>query len=156
MHDKTLGTALACTVLPFALACSRAAGTTAASVTPAAAPASIQIESGQVAGVEGADRSIAVFKGIPYAAPPVGGPRWRPPQPPVPWSGVRSASTFSKSCTQELRRSLLPWTEEFMLGNDVSEDCLALNVWVPARAVGAAAAALPVYVYLHGGAFTSG
>jgi len=156
MHEKALGTSLACTYLPLALACSSAAGAGASSVKPAVPPASIQIESGQVAGVDGADHSIAVFKGIPYAAPPVGELRWRPPQPPLAWSGVRLASTFSKSCTQELRRSLLPWTEEFMLGNDVSEDCLALNVWVPARAVGDTKAALPVYVYLHGGAFTSG
>jgi para-nitrobenzyl esterase len=158
MQEKARGTSLACTYLPLALACSSATGTGsgAASVSSAAPPASIQIESGQVAGVAGNEPSIAVFKGIPYAAPPVGELRWRPPQPPVAWSGVRLASTFSKSCTQELRRSFLPWTEEFMLRNDVSEDCLALNVWAPARAVGDAKAALPVYVYLHGGAFTSG
>ena len=159
MHEKARGTWLACTYLPLALACSSATGAArsgAGSLTPAAPPASIQIESGQVAGVPGREPSIAVFKGIPYAAPPVGELRWRPPQPAPAWSGVRVASSFSKSCTQELRRSLLPWTEEFMLGNDVSEDCLALNIWAPARAVGDAKAALPVYVYLHGGAFTSG
>jgi para-nitrobenzyl esterase len=156
MHEKGLGTSLACTYLPLALACSGAAGSSVKAAAPAPAAAAIQVESGQLAGVVGSDPAIAVFKGIPYAAPPVGELRWRPPRAPLRWSGVRSASTFSKSCTQELRRSLLPWTEEFMLGNDVSEDCLALNVWAPAGAVGDANAALPVYVYLHGGAFTSG
>jgi len=57
---------------------------------------------------------------------------------------------------QELRRSLLPWTEEFMLRNEVSEDCLALNIWAPAAALRRGGAALPVLVYLHGGAFNSG
>jgi para-nitrobenzyl esterase len=114
------------------------------------------VESGQLSGVAGEDHTITVFKGIPYAAPPVGDLRWRPPQAPPAWAGVRSASSFSKSCMQELRRSLLPWTEEFMLRNDVSEDCLALNLWVPAQAIGAPGARLPVLVFLHGGAFSSG
>jgi para-nitrobenzyl esterase len=125
----------------------------------------VSVESGQLSGVAGRDPEVVVFKGIPFAAPPIGELRWRPPQPPAAWSGVRSARSFSKSCVQQLRRSLLPWTEEYMLRNDVDEDCLALNVWAPAgsarpvtaRAGGAQpGSALPVFVYIHGGAFNSG
>jgi para-nitrobenzyl esterase len=121
----------------------------------ALAPLTVAVESGLVQGVAGKDGSIAVFRGIPYAAPPTGALRWRPPERPAPWSGVRSAATFSKSCVQELRRSLLPWTEEFMLRNDVDEDCLALNVWRP-QAPSQAQPPLPVLVYLYGGGFNSG
>ncbi len=113
----------------------------------------VTVRSGVVAGVAGRDATITVFKGIPYAAPPVGALRWRPPQPPVAWKGTRQADTYCASCMQELRRSFLPWTEEFMLRNDVSEDCLALNIWTPARR---ADAKLPVYVFIHGGAYFSG
>jgi para-nitrobenzyl esterase len=142
-------------LLPLASACS---AVTAPSAMPAlpGPTSSVQIESGAIEGVPGEAPGVLVFKGIPYAAPPVGPLRWRPPQPPRAWSGVRSGATFSKSCVQELRRSLLPWTEEYMLRNDVDEDCLALNIWVPASAVGNPRERLPVFVYLHGGAFSSG
>ncbi|MEO8177221.1 MAG: carboxylesterase family protein [Deltaproteobacteria bacterium] len=160
-HKESLVSSLARTCLPLAVACS------GASPVPPGAPAAarpeglvaslaVTVESGQLSGGSGEDRAIAVFKGIPYAAPPVGDLRWRPPQPPPAWAGVRAATTFGKSCMQELRRSFLPWTEEFMLRNDVSEDCLTLNLWVPAMAPGNPGAQLPVLVYVHGGAFNSG
>ncbi|MEK7833060.1 MAG: carboxylesterase family protein, partial [Acidobacteriota bacterium] len=96
---------------------------------------------------------IRVFKGIPYAAPPVGDLRWRPPQPPKQWSGVRQADKFSDSCVQVLTRSRNPWTKEFMVQNNVSEDCLCLNVWTGAKN---ANEKRPVFVWIHGGAFSEG
>ncbi len=152
--------ALACTATPSS-APPPAAATAAqppaeVSRPPAIAQPEVTVESGRLQGVAGKDASIAVFRGVPYAAPPTGERRWRPPEPPAPWAGVRSAATFSKSCVQELQRSLLPWTEEFMFRNDVDEDCLALNVWLPASALSKAGPPLPVLVYVHGGAFSSG
>jgi para-nitrobenzyl esterase len=94
---------------------------------------------------------VVSFKGIPYAAPPVGALRWRPPQPMAPWTGVRQAAEFGANCMQgrfgppQARASQAPpsW-----------EDCLFLNVWRPANA--AAGARLPVMVWIHGGGFTGG
>jgi para-nitrobenzyl esterase len=101
----------------------------------------------------GRDPKISIFRGIPFAAPPVGPLRWRPPQRAQPWSEVRSLTEFGAHCQQALQRRLLPWTEEYMPQNRVSEDCLSLNVWT-AHAGGGARA--PVLVYIHGGAYTGG
>jgi para-nitrobenzyl esterase len=148
---------LAKTCLPLALACSTGTlAPPAPQVAAATAPPTVTVESGLLSGVAGDDPSVVVFKGVPYAAPPVGELRWRPPAPAQAWTGVRLASTFGSSCMQELRRSLLPWTEEYMLRNLVAEDCLALNIWAPAAAFGSERSALPVYVFIHGGAFSSG
>ena len=117
----------------------------------------VRVEGGLVAGTPGVqDRSISVFKGIPFAAPPVGELRWRAPQPVAAWQGVRKADRFSDSCVQTLTRGHAgfgPWTWEFLTQNDVSEDCLYLNVWTPAKS---AQEKRPVYMYIYGGAFTSG
>lgn len=96
---------------------------------------------------------IRVFKGIPYAAPPVGDLRWKPPQPAKSWAGVRKAGKFSDSCMQALTRSRNPWTKEFMVQNEASEDCLGLNVWTGAKS---ASEKRPVLVWIHGGAFYEG
>ncbi len=96
---------------------------------------------------------VRVFKGIPYAAPPVGDLRWKPPQPAKTWTGVRKADKFSDSCMQALSRSHNPWTKEFMVQNEASEDCLGLNVWTAAKA---ASEKRPVLVWIHGGAFYEG
>jgi len=79
--------------------------------------------------------------------------RWRPPEPALPWQGVRRAAAFSQNCQQAVRHRQLPWTEEYMPRNGVGEDCLALNVWTGARD---GSERLPVLVYIHGGAYTGG
>src|SRR5689334_4614032 len=113
----------------------------------------IQLETGLISGVSTGVPGVSVFKGIPYAAPPVGDLRWRPPQPPVKWGGVRKADKFSDSCVQSLARSRNPWTAEFMVQNQASEDCLCLNVWTAAKS---ASERRPVFVWIHGGAFNEG
>ncbi|MBO0862942.1 MAG: carboxylesterase family protein [Chloracidobacterium sp.] len=113
----------------------------------------VRVESGLLEGVTGSVPGLRVFKGIPYAAPPVGELRWRPPQPPAKWEGVRKADKFSDSCMQNLSRSHNPWTAEFMPQNQASEDCLCLNVWTSANSSNERR---PVFVWIHGGAFTEG
>lgn len=112
-----------------------------------------RVEGGQLEGVPSSVPGVRVFKGIPYAAAPVGDLRWRPPQPPATWDGVRRADRFSDSCVQNLARSRNPWTAEFMAQNGASEDCLCLNVWTATKT---ADERRPVFVWIHGGAFTEG
>jgi len=113
----------------------------------------VQVQTGLVKGVANESETVVVFKGIPYAAPPLGTLRWREPQPPLSWEGVRDASKFCASCIQNKAISRLPWTEEFMVQNEICEDCLFLNIWTPADN---ADANLPVFVYIHGGGFSEG
>jgi para-nitrobenzyl esterase len=103
----------------------------------------VTVESGELAGI--LEHKMRVFKGIPYAAPPVGPLRWRPPQPPNQWKGVRDASRFCAPCVQPLTPGL---NDELVPG---SEDCLTLNVFAPSSA-----AKLPVMVWIHGGAHVTG
>ncbi len=102
----------------------------------------VQTSAGAIAGAGG---DIVAFKGIPYAAPPVGPLRWKPPQPPVPWSGVRDATHFGADCMQT------PYV--ISTGQKTSEDCLTLSVWIPAHARNAHR---PVMVFIYGGAFIGG
>lgn len=102
---------------------------------------------GEVSGV--AERGITRFMGIPYAAPPVGALRWRAPQKPASWQGVRVCSRPGPCCPQkpgQVNNMTLDQHEK-------SEDCLYLNVWTPAQSTHDA---LPVLVYIHGGAFLGG
>jgi para-nitrobenzyl esterase len=97
-------------------------------------PARSQIETAQVTGgeIRGVVKDgVASFKGVPFAAPPIGELRWKPPQPVKPWSGVRKADTFGPAPMQNRAAS-------FLMGgwSPVSEDCLYLNVWTPARQAG--------------------
>ncbi len=111
----------------------------------------IRISTGKLSG--SSDKSgVTAYLGVPFAKPPVGELRWRPPQPPVSWDGVRKADRFGASCIQPPVRSFLPWTEEFMSQNEVSEDCLFLNIWTTAKPNTKQA----VMVFLHGGGFTGG
>ncbi|MEW2403920.1 carboxylesterase family protein [Streptomyces sp. NPDC046862] len=97
------------------------------------------------------EHGIAVFRGIPYAAPPVGPHRFRPPVPPEPWEGVRDAGVFGPTPPKP------PYSEAFarLLSDPVvpGDDCLNLNVWTPEPGRGAR---LPVMVWIHGGALTRG
>lgn len=90
---------------------------------------------------------VLAFRGLPYAAPPVGDLRFRPPQPPVPWKGVRSALDMGPACPQLIDADPTENNEAVM-----SEDCLSLNVWTP-RTGGAKR---PVMFWIHGGAFVVG
>src|SRR6188472_4559016 len=105
--------------------------------TTAAAQLSIvQTTSGPVRGTSSGADNVVVFRGLPYAAPPIGPRRWRPPVPPVPWSAVRDATEFGPQCPQP--RNFAPagrggsgGVPDAPLAS--SEDCLTLNVWTPAR-----------------------
>jgi para-nitrobenzyl esterase len=113
----------------------------------------VKVTGGQVSGTPGRDASILVFKGIPFAAPPVGNLRWHAPQLLIPWNGVRKAEQFPPSCMQSIVEARGQWTYEFMTHTEVSEDCLYLNVWTPAKSAGEK---LPVFVYIYGGGFNEG
>jgi para-nitrobenzyl esterase len=109
----------------------------------AATPAPVHIQNGWVQGTT--RDGLTVYKGIPFAAPPVGPLRWEPPQPVANWSGTLRADHFSATCMQTIE----PWMGPL----HTSEDCLYLNVWTPAKS---AHAGLPVMVWIYGGGFTSG
>jgi para-nitrobenzyl esterase len=110
----------------------------------------IQVDSGALQGV--VEDGIEIYRGIPYAQPPVGSLRWRPPQPVEPWTGVRDSANFGHACPQ--RRGLYPeWVDKHLdtVGDD--EDCLTLNIWTP---VERGEKPLPVMFYIHGGNFQYG
>ena len=91
---------------------------------------------------------VASWKGIPYAAPPVGDLRWRAPRPAPPWTGVKQATAYAHDCMQ------LPFPSDAApLGTPPAEDCLYLNVWAPEKP---ASAKLPVMVWIYGGGFVNG
>jgi para-nitrobenzyl esterase len=100
---------------------------------------------GQLAGGALSDGS-ALFQDIPYAQPPVGSLRWRDPQPPTHWSGVRDATKAPPACMQG------DWKWNHQAAKDGSEDCLYLNIATPSWPV---AGKLPVMVWIHGGAITT-
>ena len=115
----------------------------------------VRVEGGKVKGVETTLEGVYVYKGIPYAAAPVGELRWKAPQPVTPWKGVKLADTFGAPSLQE-KHQPGGYTSEFFFEGDpeFSEDCLYLNVWT--KAPGEEDRKLPVALWIHGGAYTSG
>src|SRR5487761_2336260 len=104
-------------------------------------------DSGKLQGVT--QGPVESFKGVPFAAPPVGELRWRAPQPVLPWTDVRQASAYSADCMQ------VPFPSDAApLGTKPAEDCLYLNVWRPAGTK--ADAKLPVMFWIYGGGFVNG
>ncbi|CAI6077327.1 carboxylesterase/lipase family protein [Cohnella sp. JJ-181] len=117
----------------------------------------VNVENGAVQGLPAADPRIASFKGIPFAAPPVGDNRWRAPQPAQDWEGVRQAYAFAPvpmQVRQEIDENNI-YTREWAVEPDIamSEDCLYLNVWTPAKH---ADEKLPVFVWYFGGGLQVG
>jgi para-nitrobenzyl esterase len=110
----------------------------------------VRVESGLLSGDVSRDSAVRSFKGVPYAKPPVGSLRWRAPQPPDPWDGVRSAKQFGPRCLQPSR---LPTSIQYFGPEAEGEDCLYLNVWTAARS---SDEQRPVMVWIHGGAYYLG
>ena len=151
----------------------------ASSTVLAAIPDPVKLDTGSVSGISGTTNDVRVFKGIPFAAPPVGQLRWRPPQLPARWDGVRKADQFGARCmqggggggarggarggaAQTSAPAQAPTAAQTPAPAQapaapalppVSEDCLYLNVWTSAKA---ASDRLPVIVFVYGGGFTSG
>lgn len=99
----------------------------------------VSVTGGQISGSDNGE--VRTWFGVPFAAPPVGSLRWRPPQPVVPWQGVMETTAFSPAC-----RQTVTW-----ISNPQSEDCLYLNIWAPEKAE-----KLPVIVWIHGGGYFGG
>jgi para-nitrobenzyl esterase len=110
---------------------------------------------GLVSGIPGKLPGVVAFKGIPFGAPPTGDLRWKPPQPVTPWTGIRPGDKFGAACIQPRAPQRQPNNRAVDLPDSppMSEDCLYLNVWTPAKA---ANAKLPVMVWIYGGAYTEG
>ncbi|MGG1945265.1 carboxylesterase family protein [Trinickia sp. NRRL B-1857] len=133
-----------------ALLCSTGASAVPANAARAALAPQIKLTDGIVEGLQmrGQKKDVRVFRGIPYAAPPVGEYRFREPQPVARWAGVRQARQFGPRCMQPV-----PADKSNARAKEMNEDCLYLNVWAPTQA---ADKKLPVLVYFHGGGFTAG
>jgi para-nitrobenzyl esterase len=134
--------------LAFGIVCALLCANASVAAEANPAPASLTIAQGALLGTH--EDEIAVFKDIPFAAPPIGPLRWRPPQPAASWTGARAADKFGPVCPQATmtvaKRMTRPRLPE-------SEDCLTLNVWTPKARAGAR---LPVMVWIYGGAFVEG
>ena len=117
----------------------------------------LQVNGGKIQGIPSQKADVTVFKGIPYAAPPVDGLRWQAPQPVEPWEGVKTCDSFGPICPQPGNKPGTFYGDEFYWAGtpEESEDCLYLNVWAPSKTLGKKAK-LPVAMWIHGGAYMNG
>lgn len=115
---------------------------------PVGAADRVHVTGGTIEGLGAQASGVREFRGIPYAAPPIGPLRWRAPQPVQPWSGVRAATAFAPRCMQPAL-----FSDMVFRSPGISEDCLYLNVWTPAKRAGEK---LPVLVYFYGGGYLAG
>ena len=146
LRRSVLATPLFCLFsAAFALSSAAFARPTAA---VAATSQTVKTDKGVVEGEPTADNKVMSFKGVPYAAPPVGKLRWAAPVPAEPWTGVRSARDFGYHCVQSVIYNDMAFHDP-----GPSEDCLTLNVWTP---VGAKPGTLPVMVWIYGGGYSGG
>ena len=113
-----------------------------------------EIVNGKIQGTTNTDKTVRIFKGIPFAAPPVGELRWKAPQPVQNWQGIKQCTRFSASPIQNKPEPFNCWTEEFIAQPEpLSEDCLYLNVWTAAKSKGEKQA---VFLWIYGGGLSSG
>jgi para-nitrobenzyl esterase len=126
---------------PFIVACGRPAGQSSGT-------AETTIDTGSIEGLSDAKTSLEIYLGIPFAKPPVGELRWRAPQAAEKWQGVRAAKKFGPRPVQARI-----WDDMRFRSEEMSEDCLYLNVWTPARK---GQHLLPVLVYFYGGGYIAG
>lgn len=115
--------------------------------------APVKVDGGRIKGVESNNKDVVVYKGVPFAAPPVGELRWQAPAPVIPWKGVKVCDEFKNGAVQF---NSVPgdfyWHEYYTEGDaPFSEDCLYLNIWAPKKP-----GKYPVAVWIHGGAFQGG
>lgn len=115
----------------------------------------MNVTGGKITGTQSEDRTIAIYKGIPFAAPPIGNLRWKAPQPVKAWSNVKKCTEFSANAIQSPQAPFWCWSSEFIIDTSkgYSENCLYLNVWTQKES---SDDKRPVVVYIHGGANVSG